>query len=190
MSSSELPEQTPARVALLDVAHESIESGVRTGESLTVDPGDFPLELREQRATFVTLRRAGELRGCVGALVASRPLVADVAHSAFAAAFRDARFPALDAAEFDDLEIHISVLSALEPIAVRDESDLLDRIRPGVDGLVLRDGVRQGTFLPAVWGSIPDPADFLRELKHKAGLPRDSWSESWEVLRYTVESIP
>jgi AmmeMemoRadiSam system protein A len=189
MSSPEISEQTAARVALLDVANRSIESGVRTGEPLTVDPNDFPRELREQRATFVTLRRASELRGCVGALVASRPLVADVAHSAFAAAFRDARFPALEAAELDDLEVHISVLSALEPFAVRDEADLLDRIRPGVDGVVLRDGARQGTFLPAVWGSIPDPSDFLRELKHKAGLPLDSWSESWELLRYTVESI-
>jgi len=190
MSLPEIPEATLARVALLDVAHRSIESGVRTGEPLTVDPVDFPPELREQRATFVTLRRAGELRGCVGALVASRPLVADVAHSAFAAAFRDARFPALDAAEFPDLEIHIAVLSALEPLPVRDEADLLDQIRPGVDGLVLRDGAHQGTFLPAVWKSIPDPENFLRELKHKAGLPLDSWSERWEVLRYTVESIP
>jgi AmmeMemoRadiSam system protein A len=190
MSLAELCEQTPARAALLDVALRSIESGVRTGEPLSVDPDDFPLALREPRATFVTLRRAGALRGCVGALVASRPLVADVAHSAFAAAFRDARFPALDAAELDDLEIHISVLSALEPFPVRGEADLLDRVRPGVDGLVLRDGARQGTFLPAVWGSIPEPADFLRELKHKAGLPLDGWSESWEVLRYTVESMP
>ena len=177
-------------MALLDVARRSIESGVRTGTPLNVEPGDFPPELREWRATFVTLRRADKLRGCVGALVASRPLVADVAHSAFAAAFRDARFPALEAAELDDLEVHISVLSALEPLPVRDEADLLGQIRVGVDGLVLRDGAQQGTFLPAVWKSIPDPSGFLRELKRKAGLPLDSWSESWEVLRYTVESIP
>jgi AmmeMemoRadiSam system protein A len=189
MSLPEFPEQTPARVALLDVAHKSIESGVRTGEPLSIDPGDFPPELREPRATFVTLRRAGALRGCVGALVASRPLVADVSHSAFSAAFRDARFPALGAAELEGLKIHISVLSALEPFPVRDEADLLDRIRPGVDGLVLRDGIHQGTFLPTVWEAMPDPSDFLRELKRKAGLPPDGWSESWELLRYTVESI-
>jgi AmmeMemoRadiSam system protein A len=189
MSSPEVSEQPPAQAALLVVAQRSIETGVRTGEPLSVDPDEFPPELREQRATFVTLRRAGELRGCVGALVASRPLVADVAHSAFSAAFRDARFPALNAAELDELEIHISVLSALEPIPVRDEADLLDQIRPGVDGLVLRDGTHHGTFLPAVWKTLPDPRNFLRELKHKAGLPPDGWSERWEVLRYTVESI-
>ena len=190
MSLPEIPEETPARIALLDVARRSIESGVRTGKPLSVDPGYFPPKLQEQRATFVTLRRADALRGCVGALTASRPLVSDVAHSAFAAAFRDARFPALEATELDDLEIHISVLSALEPLPVRDEADLLDQIRPGVDGLVLRDGAHQGTFLPAVWENIPDPSDFLRELKRKAGLPVDSWSERWEVLRYTAESIP
>jgi hypothetical protein len=190
MSLPEIPEETPVRMALLDVARRSIESGVRTGGPLTVDPSEFPPELREQRATFVTLRRADALRGCVGALMASRPLVSDVAYSAFAAAFRDARFPALDAAGLDDLEIHISVLSALEPLPVRDEADLLGQIRPGVDGLVLRDKAHQGTFLPAVWETLPDPADFLRELRHKAGLPVDGWSERWEVLRYTVESIP
>ena len=189
MSLPETPEQAPARIALLDVAQRSIASGVQTGEPLRVDPDDYPPELREQRATFVTLRRAGELRGCVGALVASRPLVADVAHSAFSAAFRDARFPALDVDELDDLEIHIAVLSALEPLLVRDEADLLDQLRPGVDGLVLREGAQQGTFLPAVWKNLPDPSDFLRELKHKAGLPLEGWSDSWEVLRYTVESI-
>ena len=190
MSLPEIPDQTPARMALLDVARRSIESGVRTGAPINVEPGDFSPELRELRATFVTLRRADKLRGCVGALVASRPLVVDVAHSAFAAAFRDSRFLALGAAELDDLEIHISVLSALEPLPVRDEADLLGQIHPGVDGLVLRDGAHQGTFLPDVWQNLPEPSNFLRELKRKAGLPVDSWSESWEVLRFAAESIP
>ena len=96
----------------------------------------------------------------------------------------------MTAAELDGLEIHISVLSPLEPLLAPDEASLLAQIRPGIDGLVLRDGLRQGTFLPAVWESLPDPTKFLRALKGKAGLPEDAWSADWEVLRYTVESIP
>jgi len=175
---------------LLDVARQSIEWGLRTDQPLAVDPGAYPPELAELRATFVTLRRADELRGCVGGLVASRPLVADVAHSAFKAAFRDSRFPPLETSELDQLEIHISILSSLEPLSVPDEKALLDAIRPGIDGLVVRDGARQGTFLPAVWESLPEPSAFWRELKRKAGLPLDAWSSRWEIFRYTVESLP
>jgi len=178
------------KASLLDVARRSIESGLRTGRPLRVDPDDYPPELAELRATFVTLRLEGALRGCVGGLVASRPLVADVAHSAFKAAFRDSRFPPLEASEFDRLEIHISILSALEPLSVPDEKALLDAIRPGIDGLVVRDGARQGTFLPAVWASLPEPSEFWRELQRKAGIPLGAWSSRWEFFRYTVESLP
>ncbi|MFB3118004.1 MAG: AmmeMemoRadiSam system protein A [Myxococcota bacterium] len=175
---------------LLDVARQSIESGLRTGQPLVIDPDAYPPELREQRATFVTLRRAGELRGCLGGLVASRPLVGDVAHSAFKAAFRDSRFPPIEAEELATLEIHLSILSPLEPLSAPDEEALLNAIRPGVDGLVVRDRARQGTFLPAVWESFPEPSAFWYELKRKAGLPVDSWSSRWEIFRYTVESVP
>jgi len=175
---------------LLDIARQSIASGLRTGQPLVVDPDAYPPELAERRATFVTLRRASELRGCIGGLTASRPLVADVAHSAFGAAFRDSRFPPIEAIELDELEIHVSILSPLEPLSAPDEAALLDAIRPGVDGLVVRDGAQQGTFLPAVWESLPEPAAFWRELKRKAGLPLDSWSSRWEIFRYTVESLP
>jgi AmmeMemoRadiSam system protein A len=183
----------PGKAMLLDIARQSIASGLRTSQPLVVDPDAYPSKLREQRATFVTLRRAGELRGCLGGFVANRPLVADVAHNAFGAAFRDHRFPPIEADELDELdelEIHISILSPLEPLAARDEKALLDVIRPGVDGLVVRDGTRQGTFLPAVWESLPEPSAFWRELKRKAELPLDSWSSRWEIFRYTVESLP
>jgi AmmeMemoRadiSam system protein A len=175
---------------LLDIARQSIACGLRTGQPLVVDPDAYPPELGEQRATFVTLRRASELRGCLGGLVANRPLVADVAHRAFGAAFRDRRFPPIEADELDELEIHISILSPLEPLSAPDEESLLDAIRPGVDGLVVQDGARQGTFLPAVWESLPEPSAFWRELKRKAELPLDSWSSRWEIFRYTVESLP
>ena len=181
---------SPGKAMLLDVARQSIESGLRTGQPLVIDPDAYPPELREQRATFVTLRRAGELRGCLGGLVASRPLIGDVAHSAFQAAFRDSRFPPIEAEELATLEIHVSILSPLEPLSAPDEEALLNAIRPGVDGLVVRDRARQGTFLPAVWESFPEPSAFWYELKRKAGLPVDSWSSRWEIFRYTVESLP
>lgn len=182
MSSPEHP--------LLEIARRSIEHGVATRDLLRLDVKDFPAPLRERRATFVTLHRDGELRGCMGALEASRPLVSDVAHNAHAAAFRDPRFAPASAAELIDLEIHVSILSPLEPLPVADESDLLRQLRPGIDGLVLRDSTHGGTFLPSVWESLTEPAEFVRQLKRKAGLPPDSWSGDWEVLRYTVDSIP
>jgi len=181
---------SPGKAILIDIARQSIACGLRTGQALVVDPDAYPPELGERRATFVTLRSAGELRGCLGGLVANRPLVVDVAHSAFGAAFRDSRFSHVEADEFDELEIHVSILSPLEPLSIPDEEALLDAIRPGVDGLVVRAGARQGTFLPAVWESLPEPSDFWRELKRKAGLPVDSWSGRWEIFRYTVESLP
>jgi AmmeMemoRadiSam system protein A len=92
--------------------------------------------------------------------------------------------------ELADLDIYISVLSPPEPLPVSSESELIDALRPGVDGLVLRDGARQGTFLPSVWESVPEPAEFLRQLKQKTGLPANAWCSSWQVFRYTTESIP
>jgi AmmeMemoRadiSam system protein A len=175
---------------LLDVARHSIEWGLQTGRPLVVDPDAYPPEIAERRASFVTLRRAGELRGCLGGLVVRRPLVADVAHSAFGAAFRDHRFAPVEASELDEIQIHVSILSTLEPLSAADEKALIALIRPGLDGLVVRDGSRQGTFLPAVWESLPEPSVFWRELKRKAGLPLDAWSSRWEILRYTVVSVP
>jgi len=190
MSSAEASELDPIGATLVDVARRSIEHGVATGEPLRVDPNEYAEPLRRPRATFVTLKRNGELRGCMGALEASRPLVSDVAHNAHAAAFFDPRFAPMTAEELPGLEIHLSILSPLEPMVVADESDLLDQLRPGFDGLVLRDAHHRGTFLPSVWESLPDPVDFVRHLKVKAGFAPDDWSAGWEFFRYTVESIP
>jgi AmmeMemoRadiSam system protein A len=137
----------------------------------------------------VTLRHSGALRGCVGALDPLRALVCDVAHNAYGAAFRDSRFPALRADELAELKLQISVLSPLEPLDVHSEQALLARLEPGVDGLVLADGERRGTFLPSVWEQLPSAPDFLRELKRKAGLPAQGWSPAYRVWRYTTESF-
>jgi AmmeMemoRadiSam system protein A len=181
--------KSPDLRALLEVARSSIESGLRTGRPLAPDPLSYPEPLRAVRASFVTLHRDAELRGCIGGLEPLRPLVADVAEHAFAAAFRDPRFAPLVEEELAGLAVSISVLSTLEPLAVASEDELLAWLRPGVDGLVLEANGRRGTFLPAVWESLPDPRTFLRELKRKAGLAPDFWSEALRVRRYTVESV-
>jgi hypothetical protein len=180
---------TADQAALLRVALASIESGLETGTPLLVNPEDYPAVLSNRRASFVTLKQNGELRGCIGSLEPVSSLVEDVARNAFAAAFRDPRFPALAAAELQDLDIGISVLGPTEPVEFGSEAELLDRLRPGMDGLVLRDGHHRGTFLPAVWESLPQPADFLGHLKQKAGLPGDYWSDTLEIGRYTTQSF-
>jgi AmmeMemoRadiSam system protein A len=180
---------TEEQASLLRVALASIDAGLETGSPLKVNPESYPSALSAQGASFVTLTRHGDLRGCIGSLVPVSSLVEDVAHNAFAAAFRDPRFPMLSAAELQDLEIEISVLGPTEPVEFSTEAELLDKLRPGIDGLVLQDGRHRGTFLPLVWESLPNPADFLVHLKQKAGLPGNYWSDSLEIERYTTVSF-
>lgn len=178
------------RDALLRVARESIAHGLEYGHPLTVDPFQFSEPLQTARATFVTLKQGGELRGCVGALEPSRSLVQDVAQNAYAAAFRDPRFPALTMEDASELHIHIAVLSTAQALEAQDEADLIRQLRPGVDGLILEEEHHRSTFLPAVWAQIADPATFVRELKQKAGLAPDYWSDTVRIYRYTTESFP
>ncbi len=184
-----MPLGPEARRALLAVAGRSIGHGLERRAPLPLDPGQFSPALRERRATFVTLHRGGQLRGCIGHLQAFEPLVADVSENAFSAAFRDRRFPPLTAPEMDGLHIEISVLTPETPLSFASERELLAQLEPGLDGLVLRDGPFQGTFLPTVWQSLPEPALFLAHLKAKAGLPGDYWSASLRVSRYRTESF-
>jgi AmmeMemoRadiSam system protein A len=177
------------RQILLEVARESISYGLAHGRPLAVQAADFHPDLGAVRACFVTLNRNGELRGCIGHLEASQPLVEDVAENAFSAAFRDPRFPPLSTAEWPAVKVHISVLTPAEPIQFTDEQDLLSQLHPGEDGLILVEGPYRGTFLPAVWVSLPRPADFLAQLKRKAGLAADYWSDTLQVSRYRTESF-
>jgi AmmeMemoRadiSam system protein A len=174
---------------LHDIARASVKSGLEHGCALSVVPKDYPAHLRTNKATFVTLKINGQLRGCIGTLQARQPLVNDVAEHAYAAAFRDPRFSPLNKNEFTQLQYHISILGETEPLEFSSERDLLDKMRPGIDGLVLSDGFHKGTFLPSVWESLPTASEFLRHLKQKAGLPADYWSDSIKVERYTVEEF-
>lgn len=174
---------------LHDLAMASIEHGLRTGRPFSVDLSDFEVALTENRATFVTLEHHGQLRGCIGQLQAIRPLVEDVSENAYAAAFCDPRFPALRESERSDIELYLSILGPLESLTFYSESDLLSQIRPGIDGLILQEGGRRGTFLPSVWKQLPDKIQFLQNLKQKAGLPATYWSNTLKVSRYTTDII-
>jgi uncharacterized protein len=190
MRSTEAPPLDEGeRRRLIDVAWESIRHGLAHGSPSRPDLDRFAGRLREPGATFVTLHRLGALRGCIGHLEAVKPLVLDVADNAFSAAFRDPRFERLEERELEGLTLDISVLTPPQPMAFRDEADLLEQLRPGMDGLILEDAGRRGTFLPAVWDSLPEPRLFLTELKRKAGLPSTHWSPTVKVSRYRTETF-
>lgn len=177
------------RRRLIDVAWDSIRHGLAQGSPARPDPDGFQGRLKQPGAAFVTLHRRGVLRGCIGHLEAIQPLVLDVADNAFAAAFRDPRFDHLEDWELEGLDLDISVLTAPQPIEFRDEAELLAQLAPGEDGLILEDVGRRGTFLPAVWHSLPEPHLFLAELKRKAGLPASYWSHTLKVSRYHTETF-
>lgn len=193
MSSPEpvAPLLTPSqRNTLLTTARASIRHGLDTGSPLEVDIEQFDQPLQEERACFVTLHRNRNLRGCIGHLEVVQPLILDVAENAFAAAFKDPRFAPLQENEMEGLDIHISILTLPRPLSFSTEQDLLSRLRPGIDGLILEDGAHRGTFLPSVWESLPDPESFLQHLKIKAGLPQNYWSDTVTIYRYETESFP
>jgi AmmeMemoRadiSam system protein A len=175
---------------LLPLARRSIREGLGR-DAPAPPPGEagLPAALLEPGASFVTLKRLGQLRGCRGLIEPVRPLAWDVWHNAWSSAFDDQRFAPLAAGELDDLEIGISILSALEQIRADTEAAVLGSLEPGRHGLVLALGPRRATFLPQVWGSLPEPRRFLGELKAKAGLPRDFWSPGMEAWRYTATPI-
>ena len=137
-------------------------------------------------ASFVTLTKQGDLRGCIGTLEAHRALGADVRANAMAAAFRDPRFKPLTTAEFATVRVEVSVLSAVVAMSFRDEADALAQLRPAVDGVIFQYGFHRSTFLPHVWEDFRDPRIFMGHLKHKAGLPPDLWDPAVKLSRYTV----
>jgi AmmeMemoRadiSam system protein A len=187
--SAATPLNPGLQAALLNLARESIGFGLQHGRPLATTPDACPPELLEPRASFVTLKKAGALRGCIGSLEPTRPLAVDVAANAFAAAFRDPRFPPVTPDELDELSIHLSLLTPAEPMTIGSEAELICQLEPGVDGLILREGSRRATFLPSVWETLPDPSEFLRNLKRKAGLPENYWSDAIRVSRYRTEMI-
>lgn len=183
-----LPERDGAQ--LLGVARTAIERRVRLGEAWVPPVEDYPESLRSAAGSFVTLKKDGELRGCIGDFDDTQPLALGVARNAVLAACKDPRFGPVQPDELDSLELHISVLAPREPVTFQDDADLLRQLVPRVHGLVIRHGGRQATFLPSVWEQVRSPEEFLSALKRKAGLPPFAPLPGGTLAqRYTVESI-
>ena len=174
---------------LLEIAQQSIDSGLNGAEVPRVDSSQLGGNLNNKLASFVTLTQDNELRGCMGSLQATEALAQSVANTAYNAAFRDPRFPNLTAAELPITDIEISILSPMEPFPVASREDLLNQLEPNVDGLLLEDGHHRATFLPQVWDKTGRPEEFLRHLLAKAGLPADHWSERIRFSRYQTLSF-
>ena len=174
---------------LKQLAKDSIDYGLEQHRPITVDLSTMPVELTKLRATFVTLEKNDQLRGCIGMLEARRPLAEDVADNSYAAAFSDSRFPPVERHELVLLDIHISILMPAEQLHVQSDTELIKQLRPTIDGLIIEDNSHRATFLPSVWQSLPQAEDFVHHLKIKAGLKADYWSKTMRVYRYSTESF-
>lgn len=177
------------RRVLLEIARRSVHTAVVGDGAYEVDLVTVSVALRTNRASFVTIKQRRTLRGCIGTLEAYQALAADVAANAYRAATADFRFLPVDEAELGELSLEVSVLSDIEDLEVGSLEELLDRLRPGIDGLVLTEGERKATFLPAVWEQLPEPEEFVDHLYRKAMLTPGHWSAATRVARYTTEEF-
>lgn len=178
-----------ARGEILKLSRWALDAAVR--ESRLVEPGAFHERavLDAPGACFVTLTRKGRLRGCLGTLDACRSLARDICANTFAAALQDPRFLPVEETELDLIRISVSVLGSPEPFPVSSMGALLDQLAPGDDGLIVRYREHRATFLPSVWESLPDPADFVSHLWRKAGLGPGFWEEGLCLWRYRTRSF-
>jgi AmmeMemoRadiSam system protein A len=178
------------RAFLLILARESIENYVNNKPLPKLDKSTLSLALQKEGASFVTLTYKGLLRGCVGALEPYQSLAEDVREHAIAAAFQDYRFPPVRAVEVEDIKIEISYLTQPKTVKYNNPNDLLEILRPNIDGVIIRDGIHRATFLPQVWEKIPNPAEFLEQLCIKMGSSPDLWRiKKLDVLTYQVEEF-
>lgn len=178
-----MPDYAERGRILLDIARDAIASPAQPVARAWSEPW-----LAERAATFVTLRdSSGDLRGCIGTIDPHRALGDDVVHNAFAAAYRDPRFPPLRDRERASTAVEVSVLTPRLPFAAATEAEAIGRLEPGIDGLVFEYHGQRATFLPQVWENISDPLDFLCELRRKAGLPARFWHPDVKLSRYGVE---
>ena len=188
MSESQLSDSE--RALLLKLAREAIDAAVNDRPLPPVDLGQLPPALCEPGASFVTLTEDGELRGCIGVLEAYQPLVEDVREHAVAAAQEDFRFYPVRPKEVPFIKIEISRLTQPQPLDYASPDELVRRLRPGIDGVILRDGMRRATFLPQVWEKLPDPANFLSNLCAKMGVSENAWRKKpLAVWTYQVEEF-
>lgn len=173
----------------LELARKSLESTLWEGKPLEVPEG-LPEIFYREGAAFVTLnlKESGRLRGCIGSLLAHRPLAEDIVKNAVSAATADPRFPTVTKSELEKVTLELSVLTHPKPFPYETPEELLARITPGEDGVIIKKGPYQATFLPSVWEQIPEKSDFFRHLCAKAGLPGDFYlTGALEVYTYRAE---
>lgn len=174
--------------ALLTIVTNALKLAVEKHQIYKPKRDEFSNVLFNRGASFVTLEKNGRLRGCIGSLLPENAIAVDLANNAFAAAMNDSRFRPITQDELKEIDFSISLLTNFEEIEFNSEQDLLSKIQPNIDGILVKDGERQGLFLPAVWEKIPDSQEFLTELKIKAGLSPTYWSDKIKVFRFrTVE---
>lgn len=175
---------------LLNLARKTIEEVVTNGRLPDVDATGLSSNLTEPKGCFVTLKRNGQLRGCIGHIFPKEPLYTAVMDNARSAAIHDQRFRPVQPEELGEIEIEVSVLTVPERLHFESPDDLLRKLRPHVDGLVLEIGRRGATYLPQVWEQLPDKEEFLSRLTVKAGLPRSAWRRpETQILTYQVEAF-
>ena len=192
-TQSESPDEKPTGYTeqqgdyLVKLARHAIESFLTTGVAPKLDLSTIPEKLKQKQGCFVTLTERGQLRGCIGSILPQEPLCNAVISRAIAAATEDPRFPPVTASELNDLHIEVSILTVPEPLEYKDAEDLLKKLKPGVSGVVLKDGLHQATFLPQVWKQLPEPAEFLSHLSQKSGLTPNIWrKEHLSIETYQV----
>lgn len=175
---------------LLRIAREAIENKVRNNPMPPLESKSLTPALRENGASFVTLTVHDNLRGCIGALEAYQPLAEDVREHAIAAALEDPRFPPVSETELSRIQIEVSRLTEPQELQYSNSEDLLAKLRPHIDGVILKHGFRRATFLPQVWEKIPEPEEFLRQLCYKMGERPNLWREAkLQVYVYQVEEF-
>ena len=171
---------------VINICKESINAGL---ENKKYSPENYPCVLEEYGASFITIELNGDLRGCIGSIIAHRPLIQDLIKNAHSAAFADPRFFPLTQDEFQNIKISVSLLTKPQKMSFENEADLLWQIKPYEDGLIIREGAKQGVFLPVVWEELPDKQEFLNHLKLKAGLDRNYFSNTIEVFKFKAVKI-
>jgi AmmeMemoRadiSam system protein A len=178
------------RKLLLEIARQAIQTVADRQRLLRLAVDEYSSGLQQDGASFVTLTISEQLRGCIGTLEAYQPLVLDVQEHAAAAASEDYRFPPVRPEEVPLLQIEISRLTPTQPLPYENWMDLINKLRPGLDGVLIRDGVRRATFLPQVWEKVPDPQEFMSHLCIKMGAPSDHWRmHKMDVYTYQVEEF-
>jgi AmmeMemoRadiSam system protein A len=175
---------------LIGVARNTIKSELDNVEGPKIDWKDVPEKFQKSLGTFVTITIDGNLRGCIGHIIPRETLLEGIKQNAINAAFKDPRFPPLQKEEFNKIDIEISILTPPQELSYSDAEDLLKKLRPGIDGVIIKKGLYEATFLPQVWDQLPEKEEFLAHLCLKAGLSMDSWkTDKLQVSIYQVQAF-